>query len=153
MNWDAFPERCRAELKRLMNEYQHQRQIIRLRILIQFTCNRSQAAKKHVVAAAGFLGADETPDLLRKLNTSPLDEQHILIAVDENGRANSNLLLMVLGDSADKSPFIQSTQDLQSLLLTSSSTQTRGKTFSGLTGGWPSCIMELLQLEIVRFQL
>ena len=116
----------------------------------EFTCNRSQAAKKLVVAAAGFLGADATPDLFRKLNTFLLDEQHILIAVDENGRANSNLLLMkssstaeivVLGDSADKSPFIQSTQDLRSLLLTSSSTQIRGKTFSGLTGGWPGCII------------
>ncbi len=116
-----------------------------------------------MVAAAGILGADATPALLRKLDTFLLDGQRILIAVDEYGRPNSSLLLiqnsftseiLVLGESPDdrdQSPSIRSTQDLRSLL--SAPMQTGVETFSGLTGCWPSCIMELLQLEMVRFQL
>ncbi len=114
-----------------------------------------------MVAAARLLGADATPALFRKLDVFLLDGHRILVSVDENGRANSSLVLIkgsstaeivVLRDSPDQSPSIRSTEDLRRLLLASSA-QTRGEPFSGLTGCWPSCIMELLQLEIVRFQL
>ena len=111
-----------------------------------------------MVAAARLLSTDVTPALLRKLDPFLLDGQRILIAVDENGRANSGLLMIktsstaeivVLGDRPHP-PSIQSTKDLRRLLL-ASPTPTGGKIFSGLPGCWPSCIMELLQFEIVRF--